>query len=195
MTRFFSSRKVRFFKIAVYFIGFILFSLAYARGIMAVERAIKFKALSAYDDLVNQIAMTNGYIQPPPQAPQLSIREIAEREALRAQINPKLIHALIKHESNNEEFAISHKSALGLMQVMPFNAARCGLKPAQLLIPEENIRCGVKIFREDLQATNHHVPNALRRYNGGPKCVTSTCKESENHMKKVLEILAKDITL
>lgn len=134
-----------------------------------------------------------GYEPKPDPVRILDPLDLATLEALREEINPSLVRALLKVESNKKQYAMSDKGALGLMQVMPFNAKACGLEVAQLLIPEHNIRCGVKILKQNLIAYNYNTDYAIQGYNGGRRCINK-CPESIQHSKRVLTELAKDIS-
>ncbi len=146
-----------------------------------------------------------GYVKAEPEDDLTDNILYAERECIRYGLNPGLCVALLNVESSKQEDAISHKGARGLMQVMPANAARCGLKKWELFVPKKNISCGVKIFAEDMKATDGNVTHAIWRYNGGPvavetllKCGHNTVcmggyKESYQHANKVLNKLAKRI--
>lgn len=160
---------------------------------VALEQRLNAGVQEAQAEVVAAIATRHGYELPIAELPELSPLEIAEREALRHKINPAVVRSLLRHESAENQFALSNKGAVGLMQVMPFNAKRCGMKPAELIDAEKNIKCGVKLFAEDLKATGGDLSNALRRYNGGPNCVKYICRESEEHQRKVLALLARDI--
>lgn len=143
--------------------------------------------------MVADLAVAFGYERPKPQMTDLDAHELVEREALRHGINPALARALMKAESNGKRFAVSKAGALGLMQVMPFNAKRCGLEHyGELFDPEKNIACGVKILAEELKTHGHDPVKALQAYNGGARCI-GKCKESINHAKTVLTLVAKDV--
>ena len=59
-------------------------------------------------------------------------------------VDPKLVDALVRVESAYDPRAISHRGAMGLMQLMPETASR--LKVADPFDPEENVRGGVREF-------------------------------------------------
>lgn len=144
-------------------------------------------------DFANFVAVSYGYEFPKPEADEYSLQLLVEREALRAGINPSLVRAKIKIESGWNPKAISSAGAIGLMQVMPANAARCGHQPKDLLDPEKNIKCGLRIFSEDMRATKSDVVKALYRYNGGPRAVENPPAESRKHAILVLSETARDI--
>ena len=126
---------------------------------------------------------------------------LVKREAKKNGINPALLWALLRHESNEKPGAVSKAGAFGLMQIMPANSPRCKnrtgdpMKPWELFDPELNIMCGAKLFGEDLQATakmDNSTIKGLYRYNGGPRCLNGGCEESIKHAKEVLKLLAFD---
>lgn len=99
----------------------------------------------------------------------------------------KDILALIKVESNFRETAVSHKGAVGLMQVMPiYWARRCGSSRSGLRDPRENIRCGLfalNTFSEGSKSFNQ----TLCRYNGACRhCSSCSYSRKINKERKKL---------
>lgn len=80
-------------------------------------------------------------------------------------INPLLIKAIIKVESNYQANAHSPKGALGLMQVLPSTAAQYG--NYNLLNPKENITVGTRHFAYLMNKYQGQVHLALAAYNAG----------------------------
>ncbi|UZA04741.1 lytic transglycosylase domain-containing protein (plasmid) [Moraxella bovis] len=80
-------------------------------------------------------------------------------------INPLLIKAIIKVESNYQANARSPKGALGLMQVLPSTAAQYG--NYNLLNPKENITVGTRHFAYLMNKYQGQVHLALAAYNAG----------------------------
>jgi hypothetical protein len=80
------------------------------------------------------------------------------------------IHAVMRMESAGDRLAISHRGAMGLMQVMPRTWAtlrtRHGLG-ADPFAPNENILAGTAYLREMLDRFGS-VPLMLAAYNAGP---------------------------
>jgi soluble lytic murein transglycosylase-like protein len=81
-----------------------------------------------------------------------------------------LVRAVITHESAFRPSAFSPAGAIGLMQVMPFNASKLGLDSAkQLWNPRLNILAGVRLLAVLLKHYQGDVVASLVAYNSGPK--------------------------
>jgi membrane-bound lytic murein transglycosylase B len=89
-------------------------------------------------------------------AGRIQIRALVEQAARRHDVDPKLVHAVIRQESGYDPFAVSSKGAMGLMQLMPGTADRFGVQ--NIFDPAENVQGGVQYLR-----------HLLDRYNGDPR--------------------------
>jgi soluble lytic murein transglycosylase-like protein len=113
---------------------------------------------------------------------------IAEAAA-KHRIDPALIAAVIRVESNFVPHAVSRKGARGLMQLMPATARRLGVKRA--FDPRENIRGGAAYLAELAERFGEHAADRiLAAYNAGEKAVESydgvpPYRETRDYVKRV----------
>ncbi len=98
-----------------------------------------------------------------------AMRAAVEEKARQHNIDPQLVNAVIRAESNWDPGAISPKGALGLMQLMPSTAALLGV--ANPFDPMENIDGGVRYMSHLIGRFNGNLVLALAAYNAGPKLV------------------------
>lgn len=94
------------------------------------------------------------------------IEEAINRYANLYALDPLLIRAIIKAESNYNPTAESPKGAQGLMQIMPVTARHLGL--ANPFDPSENIRAGSNYLSTLLKRFKGDLKLALAAYNAGP---------------------------
>ena len=99
----------------------------------------------------------------------LDIHALVRQASGRHGVDPKLIHAVIRQESNYNPFAVSRKGALGLMQLMPVTAERFGVK--DIFDPAENVEGGVKFLRHLLDRYDGDHSRTLAAYNAGEAAV------------------------
>lgn len=114
---------------------------------------------------------------------------IINRTAEKYNVDPALIKAIIKAESNFHHTAVSPKGARGLMQLMPTTASTFQVN--DVFHPESNIEGGtrylrylIKLFRGDLTlalAAYNAGENAVIKYNGIPPY-----RETQEYVRRVL---------
>lgn len=105
------------------------------------------------------------------------------------QIDPALISAIIKAESDFDPDAVSRAGAIGLMQLMPDTAVRLDVRDP--FNPEENIAAGARYLRYLLDRFHGNLPLALAAYNAGATKVEHyntlpPFHETRRYVKKVL---------
>ena len=99
--------------------------------------------------------------------------EYVEKYAKENNVDPLLIYAIIKAESNFDDEAVSGRGATGLMQLMDNTAKEVATNEAveyvsneSLFDPEVNIKLGVKYFANLIEVFNNNAV-ALAAYNAG----------------------------
>jgi soluble lytic murein transglycosylase-like protein len=104
-------------------------------------------------------------------------------------VDPSLIKAVMKAESNFNPQAVSHKGAQGLMQLMP-DTARL-VRVENPFDPDENIRGGAKYLRLLDDTFRGNLELVLAAYNAGPQKVIDhkmnvpPIEETKNFIKRV----------
>jgi soluble lytic murein transglycosylase len=131
------------------------------------------------------------YIRTPKETPTEYIEKygaMIKQASRRFGIEPSLIKAVIKAESDFDHRAVSHKGAQGLMQLMPNTAEAMDVDNP--FNPEENIFGGTQYLSVLLKRFNNNKRLALAAYNAGPEKVESyrgvpPYKETRMFVKKV----------
>jgi soluble lytic murein transglycosylase-like protein len=95
--------------------------------------------------------------------------DLIHRIATEEGVDPDLVRAIIRVESNFEASAVSPKGALGLMQLIRGTASRYAV--ADPFDPEANIRGGVRYLRFLQELFPGRLPWALAAYNAGENAV------------------------
>lgn len=106
-------------------------------------------------------------------------------------LDPELVRAVIKVESNYNPKAVSPKGAIGLMQLLPSTAKLMGVKDPYNI--EENIYGGCKYLKILMEEFSGDLKLALAAYNAGKERVIQykgipPYKETIDYVKKVLTI-------
>jgi hypothetical protein len=106
-------------------------------------------------------------------------------------VDPSLVHAMIKVESDFNPYAMSRKGAMGLMQLMPQTALEMNVRDS--FNPADNIDGGVKYMRYLMDRYEGNLSLALAAYNSGETAVKRwgsipPFKETQNYVKRILKI-------
>ena len=119
------------------------------------------------------------------------INHMVEQTASRLQVDPQLVQAIIKVESEYDPKAVSNKGAMGLMQLIPETAQRFGVENP--FNPKENIEGGVSYLRHLLDLFGGDLPLSLAAYNAGEGAVQRSggipsFAETRDYVRKVTDI-------
>lgn len=111
------------------------------------------------------------------------------RHARQHRVDPALVRAVIKAESDFDPTAVSRAGAMGLMQLMPHTALRMDVRDPYN--PDENVRGGAQYLRYLLDRFHGNVPLALAAYNAGETRVERyrnlpPIEETRHYVSKVL---------
>lgn len=109
-------------------------------------------------------------------------------------VDPYLIAAVMKQESQFNPRAKSHAGAMGLMQLMPDTYRqvrdRYGIKARNIYDVETNIHVGTAYLAELFKGLGEDVEKVLAWYNGGYpqyKSYPNSVKETKDYVRKVME--------
>jgi soluble lytic murein transglycosylase len=107
----------------------------------------------------------------------------------RNDLDPALVHAVIRAESGYDPRAVSSKGAVGLMQLMPATALE--LDVADPRDPSANIAGGTRYLRRMLDLFEGSLELALAGYNAGPEAVrrfggVPPFAETRNYVERIV---------
>ncbi len=120
--------------------------------------------------------------------------DLINRIATEEGVDPELVRAIIRAESNFDPRAVSRKGAQGLMQLMPGTAGRFAVE--NTFDPEANIRGGVRYLRSLHDRFPGRLPLALAAYNAGENAVLRhngipPYPETRQYVKRVLRLYGR----
>lgn len=121
--------------------------------------------------------------------PKKDFDRIINSASSRYGIDPDLVKAVVKAESDFDTNAVSVKGARGLMQLMPETSRRMGVKNVH--DPEDNVEGGIKYLSKLLKMFDMQIPLAVAAYNAGENAVIKYGRvppyaETQTYVKRVM---------
>jgi len=126
-----------------------------------------------------------------PQSLPQDIDAAIDMAAARHNVDPNLVRAVVKVESNFNPNAVSRKGAMGLMQLMPSTARRLNVKNP--FDPEQNVDAGVRHLKQLLESYGGDVTLTLAAYNAGSGAVARSAgvphfAETQNYVRRITNL-------
>lgn len=121
--------------------------------------------------------------------------EIANAEAVRQGVDPRLVAAVMHTESRGRANAVSPAGARGPMQLMPGTAKELGV---DIDDPADNIRGGIKYLGQMLKRYGGDARLATAAYNAGPGAVDRSLQrrgdipripETQNYVRQIAGLM------
>ncbi len=132
------------------------------------------------------------------QASQDEIDQSIVMAAARHNVDPNLVRAVVKVESNFNSNAVSRKGAMGLMQLMPSTARSLNVKNP--FDAQQNVDAGVRHLKQLLENYGGDVKLTLAAYNAGAGAVARSSgvphfAETQDYVRKITNLYYGGINL
>jgi soluble lytic murein transglycosylase-like protein len=127
----------------------------------------------------------------PAGSPPPHIEKLINQISVQHGVDPDLVKAVAKVESNYNPFAVSYKGAQGLMQLIPGTAKRFGVK--NVYDPKQNIEGGVKYLKFLSDMFPDNLVSILAAYNAGENAVLKhggipPIAETQSYVRKITRL-------
>lgn len=143
-------------------------------------------------ETIEQLPVAPVAERPEAAAPAPTIDEVIATQSATNRLHPELLYSVIAAESNFDPRALSHKGAIGLMQLMPATAAELKVDPHD---PAQNVKGGAAYLRlllDRYAGSKDQLIRAIAAYNAGPAAVdrydgVPPYRETQEYVSRVLK--------
>lgn len=117
----------------------------------------------------------------------MKYKHIIDEVASETGIEPRLLYAIVRKESNGNTHARSSMGALGLGQIMPSTGSMFGVKnPGSLFNPKINLRVTARYLAYLMDKFGYNIEHVLASYNAGEGKVERILARGSDNWEKYL---------